>query len=873
MASYQRIALYAIFDAIERDLIQFIRHSLSPSGIQLTEDEATKARNRIIKRHREGLYNLDDAFDLLHGLDLGDKFSILLRYKTDLSHADSKYFKGLKQLFDRAIPVRNDIMHGRPLTVDDYALGFALGNDLNKRPDIWRELSSSLSEMNNKPEAIISKAVLLLDDERSSAVLHNLPKADYDDTGFMPRQKLENDLKNKILGRHPVITVLGDGGNGKTALMLQTAYRLVYSQDHDFDAIIWVTAKSSQLTTKEIRRISDAITSSIEVFEQVAEFEPGDDNPMQRVRRLLEQNKVLLIIDNLETVLDPLMREFSEDIPGQSKLVFTSRVPLGSDLSLKVNSFSEAESETYLRRLIDAYDIKSLRNVSKELIKKHLKILNYKPLLIKWFALGVLSGLSPESITRNPEIALRFCLENVIEALSSQAKRVAIAFATIPGSHPAIILQHLTELPSEDVEASIATLLTYGLIEDDSKDPYERTYSMPSFAKSYLSRIEKTQNTVIEAIRERNAKLQNVFQLKRAETSVSRYIPAHYTVRSKAEAVAVTKLAQAFRLSEFREFDRAKEIINELLIVSPRYFEIYRVAAYIYAESGEISEAESLYETAIEIDSTQPQLYYWYAGFVMRNQNDFYRTSNLFEKALEIDPNSGTVLREAARNELIVPDFVKAQDLLDRAQNVDTRTHKDSIILCDLQAQLYIRKAYALNHSGDYCGAVESLETLRRYVESLSSSLIDSKFIDHISRVRHYCLNSLENKAPLDLKERITEFSLWLNTCTKVPSEPSYILQNTISEKDTSSKSNWDFEKVYIGKQKLSGKKPSFCFLITDDGEVFLHRSTVSSEIWNLVESGVDVRFRIVKPKPGRENPSAIDVELVSGMKEYVSDD
>ena len=257
--------------------------------------------------------------------------------------------------------------------------------------------------------------------------------------------------------------------------MLQTAYRLVFSQDHNFDAIIWVSAKGNELTPTEIRRISDSITTSIEVFERLAEFEPGIDSPIVRVRRLLAENKILLIIDNLETVLDPRIRAFAEDIPGESKLVFTSRVLLGGDLSVRVDAFTEAESERFVRRLIDAYNIDTLRKSPTSALQKFLKILNYKPLLIKWFALGVVTGLSPENITRNPEIALRFCLENVIDTLSEEAKKVAMAFALIPGSHSALIVQTLTDIPSRDVEAGLATLLRYGLIDDDSQDAQERT--------------------------------------------------------------------------------------------------------------------------------------------------------------------------------------------------------------------------------------------------------------------------------------------------------------------------------------------------------------------------------------------------------------
>ena len=105
-------------------------------------------------------------------------------------------------------------------------------------------------------------------------------------------------LKKKTLGRHPVVTVLGEGGNGKSALTLQTAYRLLNSDDHNFDAILWVSAKANILTPQEVVRI-EAIADSAGIFEHIAEFEPGREDSLTRVRRLLAENNVLLIIDNL----------------------------------------------------------------------------------------------------------------------------------------------------------------------------------------------------------------------------------------------------------------------------------------------------------------------------------------------------------------------------------------------------------------------------------------------------------------------------------------------------------------------------------------------------------------------------------------------
>jgi LuxR family transcriptional regulator, glucitol operon activator len=280
----------------------------------------------------------------------------------------------------------------------------------------WPILHDSYTKYNNAPEEIAKQAISIFLEDEKGEIFNNLPIPDYDDTGFIPRPKIEKELKQKVLGRHPVVTVLGDGGNGKTAVVLQTLYGLLESNDHNFDAIVWVSAKSSRLGRAEIERIEDAILNSLEVFEEVvAVFEKNEGEPIERVRQLLADNKVLLVIDNLETILDQSVRDFAADVPGESKLLFTSRVPLGADLTVQVENFEEREALVYLRALISAYNITALRRLTDEKLKHYASRLSFKPLLLKWFALGVTAGLDPARIISNPEIALRFCLENVIE--------------------------------------------------------------------------------------------------------------------------------------------------------------------------------------------------------------------------------------------------------------------------------------------------------------------------------------------------------------------------------------------------------------------------------------------------------------------------
>lgn len=111
MATYQRIALLAIFDAIERDLTHAMRTHLGARTRNiLTSEEIGRARDRLSRRSRETRYNLDDHFDLAYGLDIGEKYNVLLRWKELLPADLCVYLSSMKKHFDKAVPIRNDTM-------------------------------------------------------------------------------------------------------------------------------------------------------------------------------------------------------------------------------------------------------------------------------------------------------------------------------------------------------------------------------------------------------------------------------------------------------------------------------------------------------------------------------------------------------------------------------------------------------------------------------------------------------------------------------------------------------------------------------------------------------------------------------------------
>jgi hypothetical protein len=231
----------------------------------------------------------------------------------------------------------------------------------------------------------------------------------------------------------------------------------------------------------------------------------------------------------------------------------------------------------------------------------------------------------------------------------------------------------------------------------------------------------------IATVNARYARIGEIFQKQRTAASVNRYKRKHFVVRSNSEAIAAARITQACKIAERGHHEQALKILDDLRITSPEYFEIYRAAAFMKLEAGDLAGARESYETAISIDPDQPQLFFWYAGFVMRHLDNAL-ASSLFSRARELDPESSAVLREAARNELILPDFDRAQSLIDKAFDLDIPSHKETVILYDLQSQLFIRKARSLADAGDYLGSIETLDSLIEFIEDLDGTYIGSHF-------------------------------------------------------------------------------------------------------------------------------------------------
>src|SRR5262249_40398831 len=160
-------------------------------------------------------------------LDFGDAVAVLSSNERELDKSSQKAIQKLSGQTAQLAPIRNRVMHSRPLQYDDLARLTNLTNELLSFPTfLFENLRQTKLLIESDPGYVFT---LELDDFKTeeAKTSHNLPIPDFDETGFIGRAEEERELIRIVkTSPWPVVTVLGEGGLGKTALALKVAYAL-----------------------------------------------------------------------------------------------------------------------------------------------------------------------------------------------------------------------------------------------------------------------------------------------------------------------------------------------------------------------------------------------------------------------------------------------------------------------------------------------------------------------------------------------------------------------------------------------------------------------------------------------------------------------
>ncbi len=139
-------------------------------------------------------------------------------------------------------------------------------------------------------------------------VLGNLPPRP---PRYVDRPRLEQELLTRLLDRnHPIITLHGRGGIGKTSLAIHVAHKISEDETPHFGLILWLSARDLELKPSgatEVRRGIADIDSVCKAIGCLLDKEQTTDTIAALLQdpSSVESKGILFVFDNFETLDDP----------------------------------------------------------------------------------------------------------------------------------------------------------------------------------------------------------------------------------------------------------------------------------------------------------------------------------------------------------------------------------------------------------------------------------------------------------------------------------------------------------------------------------------------------------------------------------------
>ena len=853
----------------------------------LDNSEIERCLKRLRDTFHDQSWTYDDVQhdDLLEYLDLGDLINLLNKHLPGLKNAKHTHVKSATDLISEEgiISIRNRVMHPiRPLEADDLSILLAVSIKLPRiAPSlIWDPLLESISISSKEDELLdILIPSYFVDD---SPIIYKLPPAEFDDSGFIGRKRERKELKKLLLSDHRVITVVGEGGKGKTALALRVCNDLLEDGDSAFHKIVWVSMKTRHLTSEGVREIADAIDSVGALIDVIFKAmlvgtDPTELSSWDRVIEHMNATNTLLVVDNLETI-GVEIRDLLLNIPSGSAVLLTSRVGLGElELRYELPDFNLQNSLQLFRNLGNTYNYKSIQSLENDLVSQYCRSLGNNPLLIKWFVQAVGKGADPATLLNNSgyDEALDFCYANVYEGLNQVSKNVISILLAARRELTKAQLQDIMEIQHVPFLKACADLICCSIVERFFNEDGTQVFRIGGLIYDYLSKNHPPDNQLVINVRKKISIWQKEQERSTSQSEIYRYGPHTLHMEKLDDRISAQHLYRAFKAARTGDFDMAHMALQKAEDLTPSWWEIYRVQANVLERQDKpIYEIEEAYEKSIgykDIDINR----YHYAVFLLRI-NEFDRAIEQINKALEnegaesstLEGLKGLALLRSGQLEEAIASLTVAWESRssDRPSRI-VRTQGTQL------ADAYRRRGVQQFSRGNKQQGIDELVEACRIVTTTSSDYewdekVVEKALDIFASIPLYVeedvvdLNKMNEIA--SIWEANKEFQRLAFNSWKAVSlfQRNPRLSQLFPKISTNIPASPDNIKHYIGNVRLFNKSLSFGFIdcVELNDVHFSKASFIDSSEWYDLKIGDQLEFQVIEQTKG---PHAIHTKIV----------
>jgi cold shock CspA family protein len=427
-----------------------------------------------------------------------------LAVATAKDRSDQEPLKRLSKLIDTldVFDIRNAVCHpNRPFSEHFWHRMASLATDpvvdtlrLHRVTDAFR--CAAEGRLVPPPEGWLQ--------QRAWSVLNNLPSTfDHEVTGLIARKDETADLKKRLANpRNTLVALVGPGGTGKTSLCLELLREVALDPTTLgwADEIAYVTAKTERLTSRGIEPIIDPVDSLESVKQVVAgallgEHVGGIDEDPSRAfdiaRQRLAGRRVLLCIDNLETLLRDHADKFEEmvqELPALWRVLVTSRVVVNG---ANVLSLGRIKRDGAVKLARDYLSIRGAGRLAEEQLLRLVEVCDQNPLAVRLAVDSYAAGADlGTALAQTKERIVEFSYTSLIDHLPEESDKVLECLFGSSESRSRSEVGHLLELLPDQVAEAINGLLRTSLVTRQSDGGLEK-FTLSSSVRDLLLRTPR----------------------------------------------------------------------------------------------------------------------------------------------------------------------------------------------------------------------------------------------------------------------------------------------------------------------------------------------------------------------------------------------
>lgn len=611
---------------------------------EVLDNITEKNKNNILSRVTEkGRTNSEGVTFLVESSYLDEVFNLAI--DTTEGTSLNRYMKELKELcsYLGVFDIRNAISHpNRPFPDSFWFKSATIASDplIEKLGlgQVRQALNSALEgTLNSPPDEWINNV--------KWAIPNTLPHSfDHEITGLLGRDKEFKDLEFTLSkARNNLIAVVAPGGVGKTALILQFLKDLSLSPAYydKVNAIVFCSLKNERLTAEGIEQI-EAINGIDQIKQAILDdvsslYTDRKFSTFEEVCDQLDNEKILICIDNLETLLlhsQEEFIEFNQMLPLLWRVVVTSRISIDSATTVPLDPLVKRHaislSRNYFRK-------RGVQNIETTTLERVAEMANNNPLAIRLtIDLYIKGGDISQSIHQSQRDIASFSYKNLIESLKINSISVLEALYVLNESAKSELMEFL-DISNEEIAEAINELSKTSLIHRSTNEIGVDCYKLSDSIRDLL------------LINPKNIEVRSRISegLKKTKTKILEQ-------ETRNKQLGVTSFDEFYIASET---DRS---ISSLVIDLNKYLS----RPYNLRNIGELSSLKARFADAVLYNPKDYQLNYHYSRLLkeLKDQPGELKTLN---QALQINPESFRSKFAIGRHHFYSGDYEEALETLD----------------------------------------------------------------------------------------------------------------------------------------------------------------------------------------------------------------